>query len=463
MRTWKRLPIVPLLLALAIGSIAGCSNDAPPLSPTATPGVNFSTDVAPYQLVFISRGYDSENDQTTFLYQLQNVDDVESEETPVIFHLTNVTVELPLCAPAPLSFSPPDGASLQTNPNGIYGVQWGVGYDENPDYYYSVTFPGDVPQGVVRGMVSTGGSTYVQNLDGPCEGNYQIAGTVYVDGNGDGAQNGNELGIGDVTVRLSDGESEQFFKTDSDGNYLFIAETGNYSVSVDSLTADSDFNETLYQVWNPTSPTSIAVTVGPDAADKDFGWDPDVESIVAQIDAGDLPTDGKSYKWWRKEFLRVIEGQDNTAYTAAELLAFVQEIEEMALLDEYNFTPGQELVQVYNILNSHFFEDGDGESIERGKGNDVGRHDALEFLIRELLTTELNHVSGRGLTDKQLQAILVSWGETVLNNNSPGGGGEEFFGIKVGEPQRALESPLEGGGTIFRKVNGATGGGGTGE
>lgn len=466
MRTWKRLPIVTLLVAIAIGSIAGCSKDAPVYSPTTTPGVNWSEAAAPYQLTFISRDYDSESDETTYLYQLQNVTVGEpGAELPVIHVLTNVLVELPVCAPAPTSFSPPDGATIYTNPSGIYGIEWGVGYDENPNFYYSVTFPGEVPQGVVRGLVMTGGASYVQNLDGPCEGTFEIGGTVYVDGNGDGAQNGNELGIAEVTVRLSDGESEQFFKTDADGNYLFIAETGDYTVNVDSLTADSDFNETLYQTWNATSPTSIEVTVGPDAADRDFGWEPDVAGIIASIDAGDLPTDGKSYKWWRKEFLRVLNGNTNTAYTEAELLGFVQEIEDMALLDEYDFTPGQELQEVYDILNNHFFEDGDGSEIQVGKGtgNDNGNHDAFEFLVRELLTTELNHVSGRGLSDKLLQSILVGWGETVLNNNAPGGGGEDLFGIKDGGPQRAIENPIEGGGTVFRRVNGATGGGGTGE
>jgi hypothetical protein len=107
--------------------------------------------------------------------------------------------------------------------------------------------------------------------------------------------------------------------------------------------------------------------VGPDSADNDFGWEPDVELIISGLDSGDLPTDGKSHKWWRKEFLRVLEGNENTAYTEAELLDFVHEIEDMALLSEYDFTPGQELRQVFNILNSHFFEEGDGQEIQKGR------------------------------------------------------------------------------------------------
>jgi len=230
-------------------------------------------------------------------------------------------------------------------------------------------------------------------------------------------------------------------------------------VSIDSVTADSDFNETLFDTWNATSPTSLEVTVGPDATEKDFGWEPDVARIIAGIDNGDYPTTGKSYKWWRKEFLRVINGNANTAYNEAQLLAFVHEIEDLALLSEYDFTPGEELQQVYDILNNHAFEDGDGEAIMMtAKDTDNGRHDAYAFLLRELLTTELNHVSGRGLSDLQLQQILVGWGEEVLNNNTPA-----FQFVLPGEFQPyATTSPLEDGGTTFKKINGATGGGGTG-
>src|SRR5882672_11343783 len=94
------------------------------------------------------------------------------------------------------------------------------------------------------------------------------------------------------------------------------------------------------------------------------------------------------------------------------------------------------------------------------KGADQGRHDEYAFLLRELLTFEFNHVSGRGPDDVQLRKILINWGEGVLKDNAPA----PAFQI-IGEPgdfPSLLSSPLEGGGTIFRKANGATGGGGTG-
>ncbi len=227
---------------------------------------------------------------------------------------------------------------------------------------------------------------------------------------------------------------------------------------------NTDYNETLYQQWEQTNTQSRNVTVGPNSTGSDFGWEPDVDRIINLVDAGDITTDGKSYKWWRKEFLRVLNGNHNTAYNEAELLAFVHTIESTALLDEYDFTPGNELQEVYDILNNHAFGDDDGSSImiSSGKITDDGRHDAYAFLVRELLTFELNHVSGRGFNDVQLRAILINWGEGLLKSNAPSGAASGAQGAAIGGPQRLLSSPLEGGGTIFRKGNGATGGGGTG-
>jgi hypothetical protein len=455
----SRLSIIAVLAATALAALFGCSNQDPTLLSPKTPGVFFSETVAPIQLVFISRTYDGESNQTTFLYQLQNTPDYgPASETPVVGLFTDVMVELPSCAGEPVSYAPPDGATIYTNPNGIYGIEWGVGYDENPDFYYSVAFDGDIPAGVVRGMVETGGFVYIQNITGPCEGTFQVAGTVFIDTNSNSLLDEDEFGIPDVTVKLSDGESDQTFKTDSDGHYLFIATEGTYTVTVDAVTADSDFNETLFAAWDPTTPTSREVTVGPDSFGNDFGFTPNIENILTGIEEGDYPTDGKSYKWWRKEFLRVIRGNDNTTYTEAELLDFVHQIEALALLDEYDFTPGQELQQVYDILNNHAFGDDDGESIMLGtKGVDQGRHDEVAFLLRELLTTELNHVSGRGLSDEQLQALLVNWGEGVLDFNTQ----PVALGVVVGDVTPQINySPLEAG-TLFKGINGATGGGGT--
>jgi hypothetical protein len=460
MRIWKRPLIIAVLFAAGVVALAGCTQrEAPGFDPNSGTA-KFSEAISPYTLVFISRSYDSESNQTTFLYQLQNTNAPEpGPATGVLGVFTNVLVEVPACAGTLNSFSPPDGGTVGTNVSGIYGVEWGVGYDVNPDFDYSVTFAGDVPAGNVRGQVTRGGQRYVQNLAGPCEGDYSVSGSVFTDANQDGVQQPTELGISDVTVTLTGSETSQTALTDSDGNYVFTAGSGTYTVSVDSATVAADYNESLYQDWEATNSQSRVVTIGPDSAGNNFGWEPDVAHIIALVDAGDITTNGKSYKWWRKELLRTIQGNANTAYTQAQMLGFIHQIEALALTDEYDFTPGHELQEAYDILNNHFFgDDDDGNSINTRPNQ--GIHDAYAFLLRELLTFEFNHVSGRGFDDVQLRAILINWGEGLLKDNTPAS-----EGYIIGEPgdfPRLLTSPLEDGGTIFKKGNGATGGGGTG-
>lgn len=461
---------------MAVALLAGCgSHDDPSLlSPS---GVRFSEAISPYTIAYLSRSYDSEGNTTTFYYQLQNTGSPGTPASGVLGLFTNVVIEVPECAGEILSASPPNGATIYqspaTNANGLSGVEWGVGYDINPSYNYSITFSGDVPAGTVRGMVSTGGLLYVQSsLTGACAGvgGNQVAGTVFTDVDGDGAMDANEFGVPDVTVKLSDGESSQTFRTDADGNYVFLVDSGTFTVSIDSVTADSDFNETLFQLWNPTSPISIEVTVGPDSFDNDFGFEPDAEAILAGVEDGTYPSAGKSYKWWRKEFLRALNGTEPVAYTPSELLDFAQQVENLALLNEYDWTPGQELQQVYNILNNHAFPgSGDDSSIEIQNGKYNGRQDAWNFLLRELLTWELNVVSGRALSNPVLESVLVNWGEGVLNTYRPNGppaavsGGANLnYEVLPGTGASALRDPLETGGIIYKGLNGATGGGGTG-
>jgi len=490
MRTRNRPPIFAALFAVALLALIGCSQrEAPMLAPTETGAVNFSEAISPFTLAFISRSYDSESNQTTFLYQLQNTNAPEpGPATGVLGVFTNVLVEVPACAPDPVSVSPPDGATYGTDVSGIHGVDWGVGYDENPEFYYSITFAGDIPAGLVRGQVTRGGQRYLQSLTGPCEGAFSISGIVFVDTDGDGTQASNELGVPNVSVTLHDGDNTESVKTDAEGNYLFNATTGSYTVSVDSVTADNtDFNETLYDAWNPTTPTYLPVTVGSNSAGNSFAFEPDVSTVIEAIENDVYPTNGKTYQWWRSQLYHALschDGDDltfgghphDTWYTADELRAFIQQIEALALPTQYHFTPGHELQEAYLILNNHACSDECDEDVNTlvedfrisigtpQSSDDDGHHghqeptcDPVKVLQRELLTTEFNHVSGRGLyTNFPLQLNLISWGEGVLAGNPS-------LDLKIGGGiQKVIPDPLEAGGQIFRRVNGATGGGGTG-
>ena len=128
-----------------------------------------------------------------------------------------------------------------------------------------------------------------------------------------------------------------------------------------------------------------------------------------------------------------------------------------------------EIEQIYAILNNHAFPgDSDDESVEVNSSKFNGRQDAWDFLLRELLTWELNVVSGRALSNPVLEQVLVNWGESVLNTYRPngpaavGGGANLNFEVLPGGGGNAISSPLEYGGTLYKGINGATGGGGTG-
>jgi hypothetical protein len=309
----------------------------------------FSEAVSPYTLAFVSRTYDSESNQTTFLYQLQNTSAPGEPASGVLGVFTNVMVEVPDCAGTVTSFQPPDGGTLGTSIAGIYGVAWGVGYDENP--IISTPSPSMVTwrPGPCAAWSRAPGALTSRACPAPVKATSRCPETCFTDTNVDGAKGGSELGISNVTVTLEGNESTQTTTTDSNGNYTFTASAGEYTVSVDSTTAAADYNESLYQDWEQTTTQTRSVVVGPNSTSNNFGWAPDLDRIGARLDSGALPSDGKSYKWWLREFERAIKGNVNTAYTPAQLLAFIQQIEALALLDEYDFTPGHELQEAYDI------------------------------------------------------------------------------------------------------------------
>ena len=171
------------LVALVAG---GCAMESPtdstsPAIPAFSPSVvtvtGFVSDetiINHYSVHFDGRTY--ANDQTTFTYTVRG--------TGVDPSLSHFTVELPACAPAPASYSPTTSANINTNQSsGIYGIEWhlSVAKDNFVGRTYSITFPGDVPLGIVRAEARTeGGVGAIGNVFGPCAGSH-VTGKVFVD------------------------------------------------------------------------------------------------------------------------------------------------------------------------------------------------------------------------------------------------------------------------------------------
>lgn len=315
--------------------------------------------------------------------------------------LSHFMVQLPDCAPTPESFSPTNSVSINTNPNtGIYGVEWhlNVEADDLAGRQYSITFPGNVPLGEVYSSVISGNETAVGIIPGPCQG-YDIGGRVFVDANENGMRDPNEeSGIANVIIELIDAQGNtSTMATDLDGNYSFRKLSGTYWVNIPLTGYPDFFNEDLAASFDSTTVLTLEATVPPDSPNNDFGFQPQSQEIINDLESGFLLSDGESLKFWKAEFRAATNhGGGNRIYDDNSLLGFLTEIEGLFLENPYYFTPGDPLQHAFDLLRTH-------------------SHDPIDELLAELLATELNQVSGRGLIDQEdLLLVLIAWGEALV-------------------------------------------------
>jgi len=439
------LQLVATMTVLAF-VISGCSQADHPVSPGGSvpdPSFNLVTTsgltvvesslINGYTVNFVGRTF--ANNQTTFSY---TVTGMGAEHA-----LSNFFLEVPDCAPAVAAITP-SGGSIGLNPlTDIYGVKWDISLGTNESRSYSMTFAGDVPQGAILASVKAGDVSPVGEIAGPCAG-YTVSGTVYTDADVSGAQNGSdEPGIPNVTVELVDADGSVLTSTtDVNGDYGFHRISGTYTVRIDTATAADDFNEVLASDFDPTSPTSAVVTIGPDSPGNDFGYDPRTEQITFDLDAGILLTTGEGTKYWLKQ----LRGSGRTDFDSATMAAFLSEIEGLFLPEPFQFTAGSEFQDAIKILKSQ-------------------SKDPIDQLLKQLLAAELNEVSGKGLVDAAaLQSVLLAWVESLIAQSSSSGPSAAASRDDDGGPQRAIPTvTIDGAIDLLRGMNGsATGGGGSG-
>jgi hypothetical protein len=397
-------------------------------------GVTTSTVLNGYLLEFTGRTV--ANNQTTFSYTVSGTGGQHS--------LSHFALELPVCAPALDAFAP-SGSSIGVNPlTGLFSIKWDISLGQTESRDYSITFPGDVPLGVIVGAVKAGNDLGTGEIAGPCAG-FVIAGSVYVDADSNGVRDPlTESGIENVTVTLEDGNgNRQTSTSDVDGGYTFLKLSGTYTVRVEATTPENDFNEELASSFDPTGPTSLTVTVGPDAPGNDFGFDPKAEEIILDLEAGVLQTDGQDVRFWTKQVRSALHGgKGNPAFPLDDMEDFIAAIQELYLPDPFQFTPGNEFQEALDILN------------------DKTKDDLVE-LRKQLLAAEFNEVSGKGLIGASaLQSVILSWAEALvaegLANPTPvSKQGLNRAGDLTGNVHDATR--------LLILLNGSTGGGGGGE
>ncbi len=269
-------------------------------------------------------------------------------------------------------------------------------------------------QGASLGWVAAGLAVAL-----PVVADQDISGTVFVDTDADGVLGAVESGIGNVVLDLTDSQGNvTTVVTDADGKYLFTGPAGDYTVSINLNDHADFFNDDLSASFAPT--TELSLPVSGMASGVDFGFVPDAEAILEDLDLGNLDTDGETLRYWKKTFRRALVaersqrhghhgrgrghghhhgqgcGHDENFLDGDELRALLTTISELYLSEPYQFSEGEELEEALRLLR------------RRPRTED-------QELLRELFVTELNFVSGLGLVNEQDRVgVLISWGEGLL-------------------------------------------------
>jgi len=254
-----------------------------------------------------------------------------------------------------------------------------------------------------------------------CEGFVSISGSVYVDANSSEEKDSSESGIQNTTVTLTDDEGMEFHtKTEQDGFYSFIVYTGDdeksFTLEISEETEDTeDFNEGLFDSYLPTTPTS-GITVMVDTENStgiNFGFEPQVENLIERFNSGEIETNTETRKFW-----------------AVQLTAgFISEATGLSL-DSYVTVPKDSLILYLSEIENLFLD----EPFQFGEANidklfsawkTILRNDTdLDKLLAELITAELNVVSGRGSGSLDFDLALLAFGESsafeLNDDNLPG-------------------------------------------
>lgn len=406
-RTLSRIAAgLTILMAAGLPWLTGCESSSTGWAPA--PGGFHSKSASAdtvYGAVVSYEGSTFDGETTTFAYRL--VPESTNEDFLYKFYL-----ELPDCSPDVAATEPTD-ASVGYYPDvGLDAVRWTVNIEPGDlePRHFSVTFPGEVDEGVVHTVVRGYGQWGVGQVYGPCGGN-EVTGVVFVDTDGDGVQAPTtEGGITGVVVQAVDDQGQwESAVTDSTGAYRLLLVDGLYTVFVDTTGQAGLVNADLGSYWSATTELSQDVTLPPDAEGVSFGFEPLIDDLVDDIIDDEIESLGVPVKFWLNEFAWALDPQewpedldrrvlefDTPFFTPEELLAFLDQVEALALPEPYQFTDGEEFLDVLGILSA---ETGTPE----------------ELLLKELLVTELNFVADRGfVNDPELLEALIVWGESLL-------------------------------------------------
>lgn len=431
-----------LLIVCASLAFAGCSLGESPTSPAMSRPAATAKDPAPFvaaqafpgfEVSYVGRTF--EGDVTTFTYAVTGIADGPG--------LNHFVLQIPACAGALVASSPNGGVVGTDQQSGLNGIKWGdVSVSNGQTETFSVSFAGDLPEGLIRVAAKIGSAVGRAVLPGPCQG-FLVSGFVFVDQDSSGTRDqSNEPGIlAGVTVALIDPDGNvRTDVTDTSGAYSILALDGAHVLTVAASTPAADFNEELFDSFAPTTATARSLEISGDTPGIDFGFKPKAKQIASEIELGILVTNGLDRGFWIKVVRAVSRGGTHGGFDAAEVLGFLAQIETMAFPDPYAFTDGSELGQALGILTD-------------------ASKDPVDLLYRELFVTELNDAAGRGLiAEPELQDVLISWGESlIIDRRSAGKIGTGDGGLDA-KPAPSIETDIQAAMSVFNNLNQRGGG-----
>lgn len=350
-----------------------------------------------YDVTFNGKSYNQNTDRSTFSYTVSG-----TGEEPA---LNNFFIETPDCAGTPVAYSPTQSAKVSED-----GIKWESSISASGSQDYSITYLGDLPVGRVDARIESGSTTDTKEIPGPCKGIYTISGNVFVDGNGNQQKEGSESGIQNVTVHLVNNEDGLDISqtTTATGSYIFTVFTGSeavaFNVEVRNATDDAtDFNELLFESYTATTnPAEKTVTVtGADVTGTDFGFTPQTQKLIQQFEDGSIELKTEEPKFWIKQLRFAQKNNSNAEIPADVMYGYLEEIEELLLAEPFQFS-GNKFDDALDILTRPIKTD-------------------LESLLVQLLTAELNVVSGRGSNSLDFDLALLAFGESAASNEAATG------------------------------------------
>ncbi|MFO8030113.1 MAG: SdrD B-like domain-containing protein [Cyclonatronaceae bacterium] len=340
-----------------------------------------------FKITFNGNSFDEEANTSTFSYTVTRLSSANG--------FNYMAFEIPDCAAEDFAEYSPLSSSSVTDDE----IRWTSSIGSGSSRIHTVTYYGKKTTGMIDATIQGSGADDIETkaIPGPCKGIYTMSGFVYVDENGDGSRSAGEAGIGNVTVRVTDLQSNSSGSevTSSDGSYTFSVYTGgderSFKLVVPAETPENtaDINELLFSTYNASEGAGGVTVVmeSQNVGGRNFGFVPDTGGMIEKFEnpdaEGAIILNTKPPEYWEDELFFSTRGR-KTDFTKDELLGLLAEIEQLDLTFAFNFG-SDKIAAATDIL-----------SVKLKGGN---QSSALEILKSELLAAKLNVVSGNGAVD----------------------------------------------------------------